>query len=174
MINSAVYYSLITGKIVSVGWPAPNRPIDSLDYAKNLDRTAFYGFELAPEVSLSGYLNAGLSFSINKYYIYHSENSVRVIPYYPLLTLNAYAVIKPSKALSILPRIEYLGARYGDSNADNELDAYFLAHLKVTADIGAYLSVSAGIENMFDTLYEISQYFPMAGRSFTCSLTLRY
>jgi iron complex outermembrane receptor protein len=51
-LNSAVYYSLITGKIVEVGWPSPNRPVNSLDYAKNLDRTAFWGFEIAPELYL--------------------------------------------------------------------------------------------------------------------------
>jgi iron complex outermembrane receptor protein len=173
-IGNAFYYSLITGKIVSVGWPAPNRPSDSLDFAKNLDRTAFYGFELAPELMLNDYLSAGLSFSLNKYVIYYSENSVKAIPYYPLITLNAYAVIKPVKAISIIPRVEYLGARYADSNADNELSPYVLAHLKATADIGTYLSLSAGIENIFDTLYEISQYFPMAGRSFTFSCTLKY
>ena len=31
-------------------------------------------------------------------------------------------------------------------------------------------TVSAGMENIFDTLYEIKQYFPMSGRSFNISL----
>jgi iron complex outermembrane receptor protein len=76
--------------------------------------------------------------------------------------------------ISVIPRVEYLHSRYANTEATAELPPYFLAHLKVTADIGRYLSVSAGVENMFDTLYEIKQYFPMAGRGFTLSVEAKY
>jgi iron complex outermembrane receptor protein len=76
--------------------------------------------------------------------------------------------------MSVIPRIEYLHSRYADTEATTTLPAYFLAHLKVTADIGNFISVSAGIENIFDTLYEIKQYFPMAGRGFTLSVEAKY
>jgi iron complex outermembrane receptor protein len=173
-VDSAVYYSLITGKIVSVGWPSPNRPMNSLDYAKNLDRSAFYGFELSPEVYVNRYVSGGLSFSLNRYYIYHSENSVNAISYYPMITANAYGVVRLFDMASIIPRVEYLHRRYANTEATAELPAYFLAHLKVSADIGSYVTVSAGVENIFDALYEIKQYFPMAGRSFTISLEAKY
>ena len=173
-VNSAVYYSLITGKIVSVGWPSPNRPMNSLDYAKNLDRSAFYGFELAPELYVNRSVSGGLSFSLNRYYIYHSENSVNAISYYPEITANAYAVVKVFDRVSIIPRLEYLGWRYANTEATAKLPAYFLAHLKVSADVWDYFSLSAGMENIFDTLYEIKQYFPMSGRSFTFSLEVKY
>jgi outer membrane cobalamin receptor len=39
-------------------------------------------------------------------------------------------------------------------------EGYSLVHLKVSASIGKYISVSASIEHMLDTLYEIKQYFP--------------
>jgi iron complex outermembrane receptor protein len=173
-INSAVYYSLITGKIVSVGWPSPNRPMNSLDYAKNLDRSAFYGFEFSPELYLNRHVSGGLSLSLNRYYIYHSENSVKAISYYPPVTVNAYLVARFFDRISVIPRVEYLHARYANTEATAKLPSYFLAHLKVTADIGRYLSVSAGVENMFDTLYEIKRYFPMAGRGFTLSVEAKY
>jgi iron complex outermembrane receptor protein len=181
-LDSAVYYSEIGGKIVQVGWPSPNRPMNSLDYSRNLDRSAFWGFEIAPELYLNDYFSAGLSFSLNEYKIYHSENDIKAIPYYPEVTFNGYAVIRPIsgreagliKQLSIIPRFEYLGSRYANTEADAALDGYLLAHLKVSADIGKYLSVSAGVENIFDTLYEIKQYFPMAGRTFSLSLEAKY
>jgi iron complex outermembrane receptor protein len=173
-VNTAVYYSLITGKIVSVGWPSPNRPMNSLDYAKNLDRSAFYGFELAPELYMSPAFSAGLSFSLNMYHIYHSENSVNAISYYPPITANAYAVVKVFDRISVIPRLEYLHSRYANTEATETLSAYFLAHLKLSAGIGDYISLSAGIENIFDTLYEIKQYFPMAGRSFNFSVEAKY
>jgi iron complex outermembrane receptor protein len=173
-VNGAVYYSLITGKIVSVGWPAPNRPMNSLDYAKNLDRSAFYGFELSPELYLNRHVSGGLSLSLNRYHIYHSENSVNAISYYPELTMNAYMVIRPINMLSVIPRMEYIASRYANTEATASLPAYFLANIKVSADIGQYLSVSVGIENIFDTLYEIKRFFPMAGRTFTASLEAKY
>jgi hypothetical protein len=43
-------YSLITGKIVTAGWPSPHRPMNSLDYAKNHDRSARMVRGLAPLV----------------------------------------------------------------------------------------------------------------------------
>jgi iron complex outermembrane receptor protein len=173
-VNAALYYSLITGKIVSAGWPSPNRPMNSLDYAKNLDRSAFYGFELAPELYLNRRVSGGLSFSLNRYHIYHSENSVNAISYYPMITANAYAVVRLFDRVSLIPRLEYLGWRYANTEATATLPAYLIAHFKVSADIGSYLSLSAGMENIFDTLYEIKQYFPMAGRSFNLSLEAKY
>jgi iron complex outermembrane receptor protein len=83
-------------------------------------------------------------------------------------------VIKPVKMLSIIPRAEYIGSRYADSEGKYLLDGYFLAHLKVGADIGSHYTVSLGLDNILDTYYEIRQYSPMAGRSFTVSFTMRY
>jgi iron complex outermembrane receptor protein len=148
--------------------------MNSLDYAKNLDRSAFYGFELSPELYLNPAFSAGLSLSLNQYYIYHSENSVNAISYYPLVTANAYAAVKFFDRLSVIPRLEYIHSRYANTEATATLPAYFLAHLKVSADVWDYVSVSAGVENIFDTLYEIKQYFLMAGRSFNFSLEVKY
>jgi iron complex outermembrane receptor protein len=148
--------------------------MNSLDYAKNLDRSAFYGFELAPELYVNPSVSGGLSFSLNRYYIYHSENSVNAISYYPMITANAYAVARFFGLVSVIPRLEYLHWRYANTEATAALPSYFLAHLKASADIGKHLSLSAGVENIFDTLYEIKQYFPMARRSFTVSLEAKY
>jgi iron complex outermembrane receptor protein len=174
ILNTALYYSVIAGKIVNIEWPNPYHPTVSVNYARNLDETSFWGFELAPEISLKDWLDVGLAFSFNKYILNHSQNEVKVLAYYPQITLNGYMVIKPFAMISIIPRIEYIGSRYAESDGALELDGYFLAHLKVSADIGKYVSVSAGVENLFDTEYEIRQYSPMAGRVFTLALTLKY
>jgi iron complex outermembrane receptor protein len=94
--------------------------------------------------------------------------------YYPQFTLNGYMVIKPVKMLSIIPRIEYISSRYANTDGSEEMEDYFLAHLKITADIGKHLTVSAEADNLFDTYYEISRNFPMAGRSYTMTMTVKY
>jgi iron complex outermembrane receptor protein len=119
-------------------------------------------------------VSGGFSFSLNRYFIYHSVNSVNAISYYPMITVNAYAVARVFDVVSVIPRVEYIHSRYANTEATAELPAYFLAHLTVRAGIGERVSVSAGVENIFDTLYEIKQYFPMAGRSFNFSLEVKY
>ncbi|WP_010261957.1 TonB-dependent receptor [Treponema primitia] len=173
-VNAALYYSVITGKIVTVGWPNPHHPSASVDISRNLDSTAFWGFELAPEISLKKFLSTGMSFSWNQNTINHSQAGIKVLPYYPEITLNGYMVIKPLEVLSIIPRVEYTGSRFANTEGFEKLEAYFLAHLKVSYDFGKYITASVGVENIFDKYYEIRQYAPMAGRSFNISLTARY
>jgi iron complex outermembrane receptor protein len=173
-LNAALYYSMMTGKIISVELPNPHYPSVSVDYSRNLDRTGFWGFELAPELSVKNWLNMGLAFSFNKYIIDRSQDGIAVLSYYPPITLNGYAVVKPFQFLSVIPRFEYIGSRYADTEGTLELDSYILAHLKIAADLGTYVSISAGIENIFDEYYEIRYYSPMAGRSFNFMLTVRY
>jgi iron complex outermembrane receptor protein len=76
--------------------------------------------------------------------------------------------------LSIIPRVEYTGSRYADSEGKYPLDGYVLTHIKVGADIGSHFTVSLGVDNILDTYYEIQQYSPKAGRSFNVSCTARY
>jgi iron complex outermembrane receptor protein len=173
ILNAAAYYSVIDGKIVTVEWPNPHYPSASVDLSRNLDSSAFWGLELAPELSLGSFLSVGLAFAWNRYTIRHSQNSVKALTYYPEITANGYMVIRPATMLSILPRLEYVGERYSDSEGRYPLEGYFLAHLKVQADINRHFSVAAGVENIFDTLYEIRQRSPMEGRSFNLSLTAR-
>jgi iron complex outermembrane receptor protein len=173
-LNAAVYYSAMTGKIVSVELPNPHYPSASVDYSRNLDSVGFWGFELAPDFTIRDWLDTGLAFSLNNYIIDHSQDGVKVLNYYPQITLSAYAEIKLLAFLSIIPRVEYTGSRYADTQGTLPLDAYLLANLKVSANLGKYVSVSGEIDNIFDTYYEIRRYSPQPGRSFNFTLTLRY
>jgi iron complex outermembrane receptor protein len=173
-LNTAVYYSVMTGKIVDIEVPDPHYPAAAIDYARNLDAVSFWGFELSPELLWKEYLTAGLALSVNKYEIGHSQDGVRVMTHYPEITLNGYMVIKPWGTLSIIPRLEYMSRRWADTRQWYELEGYFLAHLKVSVDLGRHFTVSASVDNWFDTFYEVRKYSPQAGRSFTLSFTARY
>jgi iron complex outermembrane receptor protein len=173
-INTAVYYSQIQGKIVTVQLPNPHYPSALVDYDRNLDRTGFWGIELAPEFTYSDWFSGGLAFSFNQYSIHHSQSGVKVLTYFPNITLNAYMVFKVFKIVSLIPRFEYIGSRYDDTDGSTELDDYFLTNLKVSAELGKHFEISAAVENFFDVLYEIRRGSPMAGRSFNFNLTVKY
>jgi iron complex outermembrane receptor protein len=175
----------MTGKIVEIQVPNPAYPSYEVNYSRNLDAVSFYGFELAPELFVNEYVSGGLAFSLNEYVLNHSQDDeVESIPYYPELTLNAYAVITPIPhapeslpwllSFSIIPRIEYIGERHTDSAGEETLPGYFLAHLKISAGITKYVTLSLGVENMLDSYYEIRYDSPMAGRTYNITLTARY
>jgi iron complex outermembrane receptor protein len=173
-LNAALYYSRLTGKIVDVELPNPHYPSAPVNYSRNLDSIGFWGIELSPDFTFRDWLAIGLAFSLNEYHIDHSQDGIKVLNYYPRFTFNGYAVIKPLPFLSIIPRLAYTGSRYADTEGGILLDAYFLAHIKVSVEWRNRVSVSAGIDNIFDTYYEIRRHSPLEGRSFNLMLTLKY
>jgi iron complex outermembrane receptor protein len=183
-LNAAAYYSIMENKIVTIQLPNPHYPSASVDYSRNLDSTSFYGFEFTPEFTINEYLNGGFSLSFNKYVINKSQSAISALNYYPEFTANAYFVIRPMleapkwakwlNQFSIIPRIEYVSARFADTAGRFELEDYFLADLKLVVDITKYFNFSASVENIFDEYYEIRKNWPMAGRSFKFTFAGKY
>jgi iron complex outermembrane receptor protein len=179
-LSAAIYYSVITGKIVNIELPNPDNSNAAVDYARNLDETAFYGAELSAEFYYNDFIGGGLAGSINRYSINrtHAKDDrlagVKYITYYPEYTGNAYLLIEPIKKFTVIPRVEYLSSRYADTAGGNILPEYFLAHIKTELKIGEHFTVSAGADNIFDRLYEIREYSPMAGRSYNLTVNAKY
>jgi len=172
---AAAYYSIILGKMATVEIPNPEHPSSLVDYTLNLDSTSFYGFELVPQLFVNDYFSMGMSLSTMGYAINHHEAGGQYLPYYPPLALNGYMVIRPwLKEISVIPRWEYVGFRYSDMLGDEKLPGYFLLHLKISADIGNYVYVSAAVNNILDTSYELRRYSPQEGRSFHFTLECHY
>jgi iron complex outermembrane receptor protein len=174
MVNAALYYSRLKGKIVTVPVPNPKVPYLAVDFSRNLDETSLYGLELNGELYLGEYMSAGASFSLGGYDINHSEAQVVSLPYYPEKSGNLYVELRPAPLLALLSRLEYLDDRYVDAVGGETLSSYWLVHLKLTVHWSSHLTLSAGIENLLDTYYEIRQNAPLAGRTYTLSCTLQY
>jgi len=176
-LDAAAYYSWISGKIVTIELPNPHYPSALVDYRRNLDRTAFWGIEAAPAFTLDDWLEAGLTFSYNRYAILKSQFAVQYLTYYPALTLGAFSVIKLkllNPIFSLIPRLEYIGPRYADTSGLDTLPGYFLFHFKISAAFPPHIECALSLNNLFDTLYEIRRNSPMPGRTLTLSLTLKY
>ncbi|GAB1535396.1 TonB-dependent receptor [Geovibrio sp. ADMFC3] len=174
-LNTAIYYSQLDDKIVTMEIPNPSHPSSLVDYTVNLDKVSFYGFEVGTEVFLNRYIGGGAAFSVNKYTMDESsDKTVNEINYYPEITANGYMIIAPTDKLSIIPRAEYIDSRYADTEGDEVLDSYVLAHIKVSYDINRYMSVSGSVTNIFDEYYEIKQFYPQAGRTFSLTLSAKY
>jgi iron complex outermembrane receptor protein len=176
-LSPAVYYSIMDGKIVNVEIPNPLQYTVSADFAKNLDKMSFYGFELSAELDLDRYFTAGLAFSLNQYKLNKTQDKEAIVmSYYPRVTTNWYLLINPVKKLEIMPRVEYVSSRYAYTSGleKDKLNSYWLANVRAKYDLRDDLSLTAGINNIFDSYYEIRQHYPVAGRSYTLSLSVNY
>jgi len=174
-LSPAVYYSVMNGKIVNFKRPNPDDPRVSVDYARNLDKVSFYGFELSAEIDFDRYFSGGLAFSLNEYKLNRTQDKdVFVMSYYPRVTTSGYLIVTPVKKIEIMPGLEYISSRYANTSGQDVLASYWLANIRVKYDFCDYLSASAGINNIFDKYYEIRERYPMAGRSYIFSLTVKY
>jgi iron complex outermembrane receptor protein len=197
-ITTAVYTNYELNKITTVA--LENDPDGYDRQYQNIDENLYYGFEFGTEMFLNDYFALGGSFAINKYKILHSEVKLSDGSDYelkgsaPQLTANGYFSIAPFAGIytgivdniRIMPRFEYIGARFppgGEANlvsgsasapTHTYLDDYVLFHIGIFADIAEHYSASFAIHNMLDQLYYTEQYSPAAGRSFNISFGAKF
>ncbi|MDR2098205.1 MAG: TonB-dependent receptor, partial [Spirochaetaceae bacterium] len=181
-ITSAVFYTRAFDRITNV---SINEEPWTSQY-QNIDETAFYGFEFGTEIYISRFISLGGALGYTKSEIISSESDYTQISGIPEFTANGYAVIKPLenvlagravRNVSIIPGFEYVGSRaIGNeiTTSRTALPDYTLASIKLSADFADYVSASFSVNNLFDELYESSQYFPQPGRSFNFTITGRY
>jgi iron complex outermembrane receptor protein len=69
---------------------------------------------------------------------------------------------------------EYIGKLYTITNPFEEYQSYLLLGAKVTYQIGKYLSIFIGSDNLLDQQYEINYDYPMPGITVYGGLRLKY
>jgi iron complex outermembrane receptor protein len=146
----------------------------------NADSSVYYGFEAGIKFFANDFLYAGAAFTIARYAIKYSIEGHNAIGNYPQFSCNFYAVLTPFAhvpykkltGFSIMPQVEYEGARYGSQrminvNAANVLNAFTLVSLKLNYRLNESCSFSFMARNLFDELYYLqNNALPMGGRSF--------
>lgn len=172
-IDTALYYSSVSDKMVVMEVPNPVVPTTQVDYLMNLDKVSLYGFEFLSNIYILDYAEIGLNLSVNSYNIDKSQSKADVMTYYPLFSGKGYIKITPCEYIAITPVIEYTSERYADIYGIHKLNGYFLAHLNINFLINEHFQIDFSIRNITDELYETVQHYPLKGRSYTLSLTAK-
>lgn len=172
-IDTALYYSSVSDKMVIMEVPNPVVPTTQVDYLMNLDKVSLYGFEFLSNIYILDYAEIGLNLSVNSYNIDKSQSKADVMTYYPLFSGKGYIKITPCEYIAITPVIEYTSERYADIYGIHKLNGYFLAHLNINFLINEHFQIDFSIRNITDELYETVQHYPLKGRSYTLSLTAK-
>lgn len=89
----------------------------------------------------------------------------------PKHSFFTYADIRPVKWLSIVPSVEYNASRFSTTYGV-EAGAWAVTSLKVDLRLPHQVTLSAGVNNLFDRNYALTEGFPEAGR--TLFMNIKY
>ncbi len=155
--SASLFYSGIEDTIQRVDNVRPG-----LFQLQNVGRSRHLGADL----SLDWEPHEAFQFGVTYSYLdrkNQSQPDVKLIDT-PKHALFSYAEIKPVSWLSIIPSVEYGGDRYSTTYGMVS-GAYTVANLKVSVRLSQDVTLSAGVNNLFDRDYTLTEGFPEAGRN---------
>lgn len=175
VIDTSVYYSYVNDKMAVMKVTDPFNTSHKVDFMTNLDAVSFYGFELASSLYLGGFAEMGINLSLSDYIVNESLAGAEAVTYYPKITVNGYVEITPwEDYISIMPAVEYKGKRWTDIYETSYLDPHFLLHLYLSFKPCDYFKIDLAVRNITDELYELREGYPLAGRTYSISATVKY
>jgi len=181
-LSGAVFYSALKDALVSV------RTSANLNRRENIGSADYYGGEIALDAQLAPGLSAGINYS----YIHRSFDVgtapvggfIRLFQLTDVPASKGFAWIEwePLSGLTILPSIEFTSDRptvdaasaNGNAPVYYDLDGYVNAALRVDYAVTDHIKLGAGVKNLFDEYYLLTDGFPEPGRSFFATLQARY
>ena len=175
-VEASVYYSRSKDAIDRTDYDFTSYPgyavsqsvnVEGITERKGLDLGMFY--ELSPKFGL------GVSYA----YL-HMRN--KDDPGYRFADMPrhfglAYAEIRPTPWLGIIPSVEFRSNSYADSEGENRNGGYGITNLKfeLTPPAWKNVAINLGVDNLFDKNYaQFDDQFPSPGRMYYATVRLRY
>ncbi len=146
----------------------------------NLNKVRSKGVEVMTETSLNtGKIrhrinaNYGYSSAVNRTKLFEGDRSYnKQIPYVPLHKANIRYYIDYGR-LGVSYGAAFTGLRYITTDHSYSTTQYTVHDIEARYKVNNYLLLRGRINNLFDTYYESTQYFPMPLRSFALSVEVK-
>ncbi|MEZ5734232.1 MAG: TonB-dependent receptor [Novosphingobium sp.] len=172
--ESSVFYSRLSDVIVAFPLIYQDQPVTQ---SRNLGSGDYYGVELSINAKLGETLNAGANYT----YVHRELDDPNDDAFRPtgVPTHKAFVYVdwQPVTVLHILPSVEIASDRWTvttDGSAYYRTGSYAQADLRVDYDLLEYVTLGAGVRNLFDDAYQLTDGFPEAGRRFFVSARSRF
>ncbi|MNK49221.1 Vitamin B12 transporter BtuB precursor [compost metagenome] len=161
-ITTNLFYSRISDAIMQVNNVLPN-----IFQLQNAGKAEFYGMELSADYTiLSGWNLAGQYSYLHRTNLSNGDLKFTDAPDHKLLFSSGYQF---KKIASLLASVEYNSSRYSTSYGTKS-PGFAIANLGARVKAYRWISLEAGINNVFDKNYTISEGFPEAGRNYFINL----
>lgn len=162
--QSSVFYSHITDAILSVSNVQPGK-----SQMQNTGSAEFIGAELSAKYDFLKNLLVGTNYS----YIerHNLTNPTVLFTDVPYTKVFSYIQYKPIKQIRIMASSEYNSLRYSTSYGTNAPE-FTIFNTVISAQVWKYISLEAGVNNIFDKNYMLTEGYPEEGRNFF--VTLRF
>lgn len=163
-LQTSLFYSHITDAILSVSNVQPGK-----SQMQNTGSAAFIGFELSAKYNI---LN-NLFISANYSYIerHNLTNPSVLFTDVPNSKVFSFIQYTPIKQVRIIVSSEFNSFRYSTSYG-TKTPQFTTFNAIVSGQVWKYMSIEAGVNNIFDKNYMLTEGYPEEGRNFF--ITLRF
>ena len=171
LVSADVFLSNIDDTIESVANAATNSDGTWVSQNRNVGQSRSSGFEAALSYTLS------TSFSVGCNYTCMTRKNVTSPDLKstdtPHNSVTIYADYRPLKWLELIPYADLSGERYSDT-AGTKVDSFAVMNFKAVFDLTHGFSLDVGVKNLGDSLYEYTDGYPEAGRSYYANVHYQY
>ena len=174
-IKSNLFINAITDYIASIktGTKVTNYSNKLVDQTqnRNIGRINRYGYEFEALMPIGDTVETGFNYT----FIYNDNlSSTDQITDIPKHKLFAYGKVTPVKALSIFASAEYDTKRFSSTDGTTFADDYVVVNTKISLEAMKDLMLEAGINNLLDRNYALSDGYPEAGRNYFFQARYRF
>lgn len=130
---------------------------------QNVGHVQRYGYEFEAVAPITDKLETGINYT----FIYNkNRTNKQQITDIPKHKVFAYGKYSPFKPLSILASLEYDTTRFSSSDGIYKAGEFVVINMKVSYEVVRDLLLEAGVNNIADRNYALSEGYPEAGRNY--------
>lgn len=163
-IQTAIFYSHINDAMLNVSNVEPGK-----SQIQNMGSARFYGAEAGVRYDILKNLMLGVNYTFVQ-----RDNLTEpdvLFTDVPTSKVFGYVQYEPIKSLRFMANVEYNSSRYSTSYGI-QTPQYTLLNFSASYKVWKYMSLEAGLNNIFDKNYSVVEGYPEEGRNFF--VTLRF
>ena len=164
--KASLFYNNLNDVIQQV-----NNVQGSLSQMQNLGKARYYGGEIELDARLAPIISAEAHYTLLK-----RENITN--PQIKFLDTPDHKImisttVDPLTLLDVAVSMEYNSKRYSTSDGMYTASPFTIYHIGMSLTLTGKLKLDAGIQNLFDKNYALTEGYPEPGRTFYASLRIR-
>jgi iron complex outermembrane receptor protein len=171
VLKTAVFYMDIDDYILQMSVPNPSNSRTTLLQNQNVGHVEQYGFEIDVSAPIVKTLDGGFNYT---YIDTNNRSTSDKLTSVPEHKFFVYAKYMPFKGLSFLADMETDSRRYSTTTGSGIAKGYTIVNGKTMFQIVKGLMVEGGVRNILDKNYEITEGFPMAGRTYFANIVYSF